>query len=349
MGIVRRRRSWLLAILLAARLVPVESVAAQDAYDPLAVDDAALPPPIDATVHDAARGRDVPVFVYLPADPAPTPVVLFSHGLGGDRQGNGYLGRHWAGRGYVAVFLQHAGSDGSVGKDASPLRQMSALRDAATGENFLLRVRDVSAVLDRLTEWNESGRDARGTDPADGDQEIAALVAGRLDMGRVGMSGHSFGAVTTQAVAGQSFARGRMSMTDSRIKAAVLMSPSMPRRGSAADAFGQVAVPWLLLTGTEDGSPLGDQTPATRRQVYPALPAGDKYQLMLAGAEHSAFGDRPLLADRKARNPNHHRAIVALTTAFWDAYLKQDPAAREWLAGAGPRSVLEEGDAWERK
>jgi predicted dienelactone hydrolase len=34
-------------------------------------------------------------------------------------------------------------------------------------------------------------------------------TTGRLDMNKIGMSGHSFGAVTTQAVSGQGLARHR--------------------------------------------------------------------------------------------------------------------------------------------
>jgi hypothetical protein len=49
------------------------------------------------------------------------------------------------------------------------------------------------------------------------------------------------------------------------------------------------------------------------------------------------------------RNPNHHRSILALGTAFWDAYLKQDPAAKAWLDGDGPRTILEKDDRWQRK
>ena len=76
--------------------------------------------------------------------------MLFSHGLGGNREGSAYLGNHWAARGYVAVFLQHPGSDDGVWKN-QPLRERNrAMRDAASGPNFLLRVKDVPAVLDQL-------------------------------------------------------------------------------------------------------------------------------------------------------------------------------------------------------
>ena len=76
------------------------------AYDPLAV---AAP----GTVLELKAG-ELPVRVFLPAATTPSPIILFSHGLGGSREGNAFLGEHWAKRGYVAVFLQHPGSDGSV-------------------------------------------------------------------------------------------------------------------------------------------------------------------------------------------------------------------------------------------
>ena len=120
-------------------------------------------------------------------------MVLFSHGLGGSRAGSSFLGKHWAGRGYVAVFLQHPGSDESVWKDQPLAKRMTAMREAASAKNYLLRAQDVPAVLDQLAKWNgETGHE----------------LAGRLDSRTVGMSGHSFGGHTTQAVAGQNFPLG---------------------------------------------------------------------------------------------------------------------------------------------
>ena len=45
---------------------------------------------------------------------APCPVIIFSHGLGGSRDGYEYLGRHWASHGYVSVHSTHIGSDTSA-------------------------------------------------------------------------------------------------------------------------------------------------------------------------------------------------------------------------------------------
>ena len=87
----------------------------------------------------------------------------------------------------------------------------------------------------------------------------------------------------------------------------------------------------------------------SRLAVFPALPPGGKYELVLNRAEHSAFTDRPLPTDTQKRNPNHHRVILALSTAFWDAYLRGDAAAKAWLDGEESKTVLEKGDKWQRK
>ncbi len=308
------------------------------AYDPLKLPEAALTAPLDFTVQDAKRDRALPIRVYLPAVAKPAPVVLFSHGLGGSCQNNPYLGKHWSARGYVVVFVQHPGSDESVWKGQGPARIPMAMKQAASVQNFILRAADIPAVLDQLTRWNA---------------DEAHALRGRLDLTRVGMSGHSFGAVTTQAVSGQSLPVGGARFTDPRIKAALMMSPSVPAAGSAERAFGSVTLPWLLMTGTKDVARIGAMTIGgdldSRLAVYPALPPGDKYELVLHEAEHGAFGERALPGEGRQQNPNHHRAILALSTAFWDAFLKGDAEAKSWLNGEGPRSVLEKDDKWQRK
>ena len=288
----------------------------------------------DLNVSDAKRNRTIPIRVYLAAQTAATPVVLFSHGLGGTRGGASYLGEYWAAHGYVAVFLQHPGSDDEVWKKLPVYQRMAALKKAGNLENFILRARDVAAVIDQLEIWN-----ADATNP----------LAGRLDMSKIGMAGHSFGAVTTQAVSGQTANFG-VGFTDKRIKAALILSPSAPDNGDAKTAFGTVKIPWLLMTGTLDKSEIRGFDADARLKVFPALPAdGQKYQLILDKAEHSAFVDARMARDVAPRNPNHHRAIEAISTAFWDAYLKGDARAKRWLDSDAVRGVLEAGDVWQTK
>ena len=211
---------------------------------------------------------------------------------------------------------------------------MKALREAASAKNFLLRVKDIPAVLDQLDKWNKMGDHA---------------LAGRLDLSKVGMSGHSFGAVTTQAISGQTTRWGKELFTDSRISAALIMSPSSPELGTPESAFGEVTLPWMLMTGTKDLAVIGNADMKSRLEVFPALPPGEKYELVLFGAEHSAFTERALPGDNEPRNPNHHRVILSLSTAFWDVYLMGNISAREWLDGDGPKSVLDKQDKWQRK
>ena len=312
-------------------------------YDPLSTPSRFKPEILNLDVHDEARQRDIPIRVYLPSENSPVPVILFSHGLGGSRETSPYLGKHWSARGYVAVFLQHPGSDESIWKGKSAAAKKAGMSEGASGKNFMLRVKDVRVVLDQLDQWNK---------------EAGHVLAGRVKLDKVGMSGHSFGAQTTQAVSGQQFAGRGALLSDSRIDAAIIMSPSSPRRGSPQNAFRNVSLPWLLMTGTEDvaellgGRSKVDQSPEevmkSRLAVFPALPSGDKYELILFEAGHEAFTDREIFG-KEPRNPNHHRVILAISTAFWDSYLRGDASAKDWLCGDGAKSIVEDKDSWRMK
>jgi len=309
-------------------------------YDPLSVLPGDAVETVDLVVRDAKRDREIPLRIYLPSQPKAAPVLLFSHGLGGSREGNTYLGEHWAGRGYVVVFLQHLGSDTAVWQDTPPRELRAAMQAAMTPENLELRIGDVSATLDQLSIWHRAEGHA---------------LQGRLDLDRIGMSGHSFGAKTTQVVSGQLLPEHESApplrahanrRTDDRIDAALAMSPSVPRSGRPEVLLSQVKIPWLLMTGTRDAV---GTLPKSRLEVFRALPEGEKYELVFDDGDHMAFSDHRLRRRAKKRNPNHHPAILALSTAFWDAYVRSDPKARAWLDGAGPRSVLEPKDSWRSK
>ena len=275
--------------------------------------------------------RAVPLRMYLPqGQKEKSPVLLFSHGLGGSRENNKYLGNHWAGRGYIVVVMQHAGSDEEVIRNARLGRKLAELKKTASMKSATDRFRDVKETRNHIEKLNARGE-----------------YAGRFDMQKIGMSGHSFGATTTQAVSGQTYGRLGQVYTDKRIKAATAFSPGPPKIGQGA--FAEVKVPWLLMTGTEDTSLFANTTTSPRRIVFRELPkSGHFYELVLDGAKHLAFTDtRPRTLTR--RNPNHHKAILAISSAFWDAYLLENASAREWLDGTGPRGILVAKDEWARK
>ncbi len=304
------------------------------AYDPLITESGPAPRVADETWTDADRKRDIPVRIFLPSSSRPAPVVLFSHGLGGSRENNGFLGERLARRGYVAIFMQHPGSDESVWRGVPLGQRMGAMRTAANGQNLRARVEDVKFVLDRLNVLRE-------TDDA--------VLQGRVDMSRIGICGHSFGAVTSQASTGHRYPVVGTTWADPRLKAAAMFSPSPSKGGDPKTQFGEVKVPWLLLTGTKDDAEVNNLAATERLKVFPALPPGDKFECVLDGAEHSAFSERALPGDQAKRNPNHHRVMLGLTVAFFDAYLRGDAEAKAWIKGSGPRSIMEPNDTWQKK
>lgn len=279
---------------------------------------------------DARRDRVVPVTVYLPkGDTTPRPVIVFSHGLGGSRDNYEYAGRHWASHGYVCVHPQHVGSDESVWKGkANVLEEMR--KAARRPASAIDRVLDVRFVLDRLTALN---RDDAG-------------FRGRLDLDRVGMAGHSFGAQTTQAVCGQTvfgpFGKG-VRMAEPRVKAGIAMSPAA--HGSKADhkkAFATIQVPMLHLTGTrDDGVAISDLKPADRRVPFDSIAAAHQYLVIFTDGDHMVFSGTRRRGD--GRNDRRiHDLVRQSTTAFWDAHLRGDETARRWLTERLAKTV---GDA----
>jgi predicted dienelactone hydrolase len=272
---------------------------------------------------DPARQRSLPLRLRLPDGTGRVPVVLFSHGLGGSVDAGQFWAEHWASHGFAVLHLQHPGSDTAVWKEAK--RPAKAMREAASAEQLIARAADVKFVLDELE------RRRRSTDPED------AWVR-RLDLTRIGMSGHSFGAGTTQAIAGQSYGRRGAALMDPRPRAFIAFSPSGSNAG-AAD-FAKVTRPLLALTGSADGEVgmgLG-VPPEQRRAVFEALPAGDKTLVWLTGADHMIFGGSPRIAGLSwntnpdpAQDALHQRIVRATTLAFWRATLLDDAQARTWL------------------
>lgn len=312
-------------LLIAFIVSSVFAQAESSGYDPLKVSqDEVISKTFD--VEDSARDRVIPVRVYFPSDADPAPVVIFSHGLGGSRDNNSYLGNHWAKRGYAVIFLQHPGSDESVWKDVPAKDRMAAIKSAASLKAYRDRVDDVPVAIDALSAWNA---------------EEEHVLFGRLDLERIGMSGHSFGAKTTQAMAGERLGGGRLSFLEKRIDAAVMMSPSGAKFGDPVAVFSEITIPCLLMTGTLDTSPIGGTSAKDRLEVFPYV-GGSAWQVVFDGAQHSAFGHRAGRGEGE-----FHRRILALTTAFLDAHLKADEDAEKWLNGEGALGILEENDLWE--
>ncbi len=272
---------------------------------------------------DAARQRKIPVKLYLPADTSkPAPVVIFSHGLGGSRLAAAYLLQDLAAHGYVCIAAQHIGSDQSIWQNKKPRDRMAAFQAAANAGNFTDRAIDVRFIIDELERRNVA-------DP---------VLKGRLDLKNIVMSGHSFGAVTTQAVIGQMIGQPKVNEVtylDKRITAAVLLSPSESM--SSPDqkwAFGNITVPTFHLTGTNDVSAIRDIRAESRRVPFDNITHADRYLIVFKDGDHMLFnGTRGLgpLAGDATHDVEYHKLICQSVRLFVDAYCRSDSNAKREL------------------
>jgi len=311
-----------LAMALAG-LLALAALASPAAEAPAVLPDIAAEVPADRyTVHDldwldAARGRPVPVRLYLPraagAAAAPVPLVVFSHGIGGSRAGYSYLGRYWASQGYASLHLQHVGSDRRLWT-GNLLAIFSRLQDAATEAEALARVGDLRFALDQLL-GSELGR--------------------AVDASRIVAAGHSYGANTTLLAAGAKVHRdGRpLELRDPRIRAAIVISaPPFYGEGDPATILSGVTVPTLHVTATDDVIRIpGYYSGADDRiAVFEATGSARKTLAVFAGGSHSMFTDRRGTGGAEL-NPQVKAATRALSLAFLrEVFAGEVSAIADW-------------------
>lgn len=297
---------------------------------------AALPAraePIRTTWRDPARGRDLPVLLRLPDAAGPRPVVILSHGLGGSREGLGYLGRAVAEAGFVALHLQHPGSDDAVWRGAGE-RGMSLAAAALDVGNAVARLQDGIFAVEEVLR-----RGALAGDP----------LAGRVDGTRLSVAGHSYGAWLVQHLLGQRIPGGErgLALPERRLKAGIAMSPSPPRGLPPRLAFQRVATPMLHVTGTADHGYVEGATPEDREIPFRAIEGAPQALAVFAGAPHAAFADEPAAGPRWS-DPTYHARTAAVAVLFLRAALEGDAAARATLVAGAPQ-VLRAGDRLETK
>lgn len=313
-----------LVLLFAAKMVWAEPYKAEPG--PCAVESFLL------ELQDDDRDRAVPIRVYLPeASEGKRPVVLVSHGLGGSRDGLHYLGNHWASHGYICIHIQHAGSDDAVWRGLPVKDILPAMRKAArTPQVAIDRANDVPFVLNELARM-------------DGDER--SRLHAMLDLDKVGIAGHSFGAWSAMAAGGMTVGgKHGQSFGDDRIKCMIPLSPPVAQKRQREASYRTLNIPTLFMTGTLDTSAINNTTAEQRLIPYRLMPGiseegHPKYMINFDGADHMTFSGetkrrlrgKVSLEDNKA----FHRIILQSTTAFLDAYLLEDHDAKAWLSGDG--------------
>ena len=254
---------------LFARLLAVLSIALSAAWlsDPGLAADRFSSGFRDLSYVDTSRDRTIPIALWYPTAVSPSaltygrvhqgqaapdaafalgthPLLLLSHGTGGNRFNQFHIGEYLATRGYVVAALEHPG-DRTFDKG-----------DFGTAKNLFNRPRDLRFALDALL-----------ADP---------LIAAHVDARRIGALGHSAGGFTAIVAAGgrpklanlfaycreqkavsltcpgraaavptgetpehAAFIRGELDLHDDRIRVAAVFAPAI---GAIFDRAGLAAV-----------------------------------------------------------------------------------------------------------
>ena len=270
---------------------------------------------IDLEWLDSSRNRVVPIRFYLPLQNttqiATSPLVVFSHGLGGSRNGYSYLARHFANNGIASLHLQHVSSDKSVwGGNAFGL--IERLAAALQTNEAVARAQDLSFALDML---------------------LSSDLAKYVDKSRVAAAGHSYGANTALLAAGAQVRQDGIfkSLRDKRIRAAVAISaPHYYGREDTSRSLASVSVPSLHITATEDNirMPGYFSSVQDRLNVFDATGSAVKWLAVFEGGSHSVFTDR-MGTGGIALNPKVKLATAELATGFLNTVFKGDESVAE--------------------
>lgn len=290
---------------------------------------------VSVTLRNEALGKSVPVRVTMPQADGKHPLIVWSHGAFGSKDGYDPLVRVWASSGYVVIQPTH--SDSLTLMPAEELRKVAeALSQGkfpfGVLRNWKERAGDISFVLDSLQQLCEHIPELKG----------------RMDDSCIGVGGHSFGAFTTQLVAGASVPMPdgrRLTLADERPKAFIAISPTGVGGvgiGGLFDrhSFEGIKRPMLLITGSNDFA-RGFLPAEWRKAAFELLPEGDKYLLWIDGAYHDFGGisGMPKAARQwlmpkfmGGENERHLEIVRSMTLAFWDAYLKGKDEAKKFIA-----------------
>ena len=270
------------------------------------------------------------------------PLVVFSHGYGGERRQSTFFYTHLASHGYVIAAMDH------VGNTAVELLSGQAAGDAESINRFMQsRPVDASFVIDQM---------------------LAGASDLDIDEDRIGMSGHSFGGWTTLKTVEK----------DTRIKA---IMPLAPGGGGEVNDENPMAsslsfnwdrpIPCLYIVSDLDSIlPIAGIQNLCQRNPEPAL------AVVLTNADHFHFNDHVEAAQdgykafieaananadeetRRATNAilsvtkpstelvpgsHAHKLINGLGVAHFDAHLNDHAGAADLLQGDLPALLANQG------
>ena len=275
--------------------------------------------------------RSLRARIAYPDAEGPFPLVVYSHGFNCYRESYAGLTDHWASHGYAVVLPEHPDCPTSEGK-LSPEDVRNLL---------YIRISDVARVLDALF--------APG-------QELPGLT-GRIDYERKVIAGHSFGGMIAQIAWGQPLKDLHSSERVSYalgFDAAIVMSGVGRMEQMADGSFDDMPGPVLVTGGTLDTGNTGGPTVFPwewRMSAYNLSSPGHKYSVVLEEGDHYLGGlicreDRGGPENRGGAHDTEGLGILAgVTTAFLDAWLRNDAAAMRFLEEFEQHAAITAGRA----
>ena len=261
--------------------------------------------------------RSLRARIAYPDGEGPFPLVVYSHGFGCFRESYSGLTDHWASHGYAVVLPEHPDCPSAQAKmSPDDIRNL-----------LYIRIADVARVLDALFAPGE---------------EIPGLT-GRIDYERKAIAGHSFGGMIAQITWGQPLkdlhSSGRVSYALG-FDAAIVMSGVGQMPEMADGSFDGIPGPVMVTGGTLDTGNVGRGVIHPwewRMSAFDLSPPGHKYSVTLEEGDHYLGGlicrdDRGGPDNRGGAHDAEGLEILAgATTAFLDAWLNEDAAARRFL------------------
>lgn len=296
---------------------------------------------MEVTVTDPARvggARTLNVALRFSRDAAlPAPIAVWSHG-GATGQTNAATALDkWAiaaaEAGYFSVAIAHT--------PRTPAQRTALCTelgiDAGGCDEFKFlsydRPLDIAVVLDRLV-------------------ELAATpqFAGKLDVTRIAVGGHSAGAGGALMVDGAPRVMGSKSvrLADARPLAFLALSPQAPGSdGMTAPGYAQIVRPTLIGTGRGDDNP--PDTAEGRASVFDAMQPGHKARVFIEdpAAIHTVFALETEACSMRAPLAHCEEMVAWVRSAgiaFLDAEVRGLPEAIAWLASPN-LTVASEGVA----
>jgi dienelactone hydrolase len=272
--------------------------------------------------------RTLPLRVIYPSAGGSCPVIVFSHGTFSSGQRYDLVADYWAVRGYVVILPDHVDANyGIVPKKNEDMFRVGRQR-----------VADMTLIVDSLDEI---------------ERRIPKL-AGRMDRQKLIAAGHSFGTQIAMLVTGlrmRNPTNGEVTEAgETRFELLVMLSDPGKMTLMPAETWKGSSVPTFLSTGTEDYGLMGDGRRAAEYQNE--ILSGDsearvaRYLLLIDRGDHYFGG---LIHKDTDGEPDREGLEIfnATSTAFLDAYAKNDEAARsylqtvELLSATGGRATLQ--------